>query len=113
MDAGRSNRNDVKSIAIIMQHFLKKEDNLVFEEWVQQFDSEFVGNRMELIRLVHSWWINWDCQMYHNGRSAKSRSTVLNEELGQVQYIFSDKTGTLTQVLKMLITKNISQNSLT
>ena len=55
---------------------------------------------VEIIRLGHSWWINWDKKMYYfkTDTPAKARTTTLNEELGQIEYIFSDKTGTLTQV---------------
>ena len=55
---------------------------------------------VEMIRFGHSWWINWDRKMYYEKTDtpAKSRTTTLNEELGQIEYIFSDKTGTLTQV---------------
>ncbi|VTJ68933.1 Hypothetical predicted protein [Marmota monax] len=53
----------------------------------------------EFIHLGNSIFINWDVQMYHEPQDtpAKARSTSLNDQLGQVQYVFSDKTGTLTQ----------------
>ena len=55
---------------------------------------------MEVIRLALSFIIGWDVAMYHEETDtpAKARTTTLNEELGQIEYIFSDKTGTLTQV---------------
>ncbi|XP_075979890.1 ATPase phospholipid transporting 8B isoform X1 [Anticarsia gemmatalis] len=54
---------------------------------------------VEVIRFAQSFLINWDEKMYYDktGTAAKARTTTLNEELGQIQYIFSDKTGTLTQ----------------
>ncbi|KAG5892815.1 hypothetical protein JTB14_033381 [Gonioctena quinquepunctata] len=54
---------------------------------------------VEVIRFVQSFLINWDEQMYYDktGTNAKARTTTLNEELGQIEYVFSDKTGTLTQ----------------
>ena len=55
---------------------------------------------VEVIRLFLSFLINWDNEMYdaESGTRAKARNTTLNEELGQIEYIFSDKTGTLTRV---------------
>ncbi|NXQ79748.1 AT8B3 ATPase, partial [Nyctibius grandis] len=54
---------------------------------------------LEFIYLVNSFFINWDLEMYYAVKDipAKARSTSLNDQLGQIEYIFSDKTGTLTQ----------------
>ncbi|NXK70268.1 AT8B3 ATPase, partial [Sylvietta virens] len=54
---------------------------------------------LEFIYLVNSCFINWDLGMYYGAKDipAQARSTSLNDQLGQIEYIFSDKTGTLTQ----------------
>lgn len=56
---------------------------------------------VEVIRFAQSFLINWDEKMRceKTNTHAKARTTTLNEELGQIEYIFSDKTGTLTQVI--------------
>jgi P-type E1-E2 ATPase len=54
---------------------------------------------MEIAKLIQSIFIQADIEMYYPrlDKSAIVRSSGLNEELGQVEWIFSDKTGTLTR----------------
>lgn len=53
---------------------------------------------MEVVKLIQAYFINSDVRMYHDvsDTPAAVRNSKLNEELGQVEFIFSDKTGTLT-----------------
>ncbi|KAK7858536.1 putative phospholipid-transporting atpase 9, partial [Quercus suber] len=53
---------------------------------------------IEIVKVLQSTFINHDLQMYYEeaDKPANARTSNLNEELGQVDTILSDKTGTLT-----------------
>ncbi|KJE94477.1 hypothetical protein, variant [Capsaspora owczarzaki ATCC 30864] len=54
---------------------------------------------VEMVKLVQALFISQDLDMYWAATDtpAWARTSALSEELGQLEYIFSDKTGTLTQ----------------
>ena len=74
-------------------------DFLVFLILYYGFVPLSVYITMEIVNLFHSFSINWDELMYHEETNtpANTRTAALAEDLGQIEYIFSDKTGTLTQ----------------
>ena len=51
------------------------------------------------MKLFQKYFIDHDKFMFSRwrGLGVKVKSASLNEELGQVEYVFSDKTGTLTK----------------
>jgi phospholipid-transporting ATPase len=53
---------------------------------------------VEMVRFLQAYFIMWDVDLcsHKTGIQASVQSSNLNESLGQVSYIFSDKTGTLT-----------------
>ncbi|KAN0083007.1 hypothetical protein V8E54_002095 [Elaphomyces granulatus] len=72
----------------------------VFTYWVLYSNlvpiSLFVT--IEIVKYFHAFLINSDLDIYYDKTDtpATCRTSSLVEELGQIEYIFSDKTGTLT-----------------
>lgn len=54
---------------------------------------------LEIIKIVQGYFISVDCKGFSEAKQQfiKPGSVSLNEELGIINFIFSDKTGTLTQ----------------
>jgi phospholipid-translocating P-type ATPase (flippase) len=53
----------------------------------------------EIVKFVMSMFIQWDFILYYPliDKPTKCNSSTIHEDLGLIDYIFSDKTGTLTQ----------------
>ena len=54
---------------------------------------------LEMIKFCQSLYISWDVKIYFRPTKQPTvvQSSSLNEELGQIHHIFTDKTGTLTK----------------
>lgn len=54
---------------------------------------------MEIVKFIQVYFINWDIDMYYAATDTpfQCRALNINEDLGQIEYVFSDKTGTLTE----------------
>jgi len=58
---------------------------------------------LEIVKFIQAYYMNWDEAMHYVDPEmdvdsyALARTSNLNEELGQIKYVFSDKTGTLTR----------------
>ncbi|KAL8547027.1 hypothetical protein ACS0TY_006667 [Phlomoides rotata] len=54
---------------------------------------------MELVRLGQAFFMTRDNRMYDEASNSRfqCRALNINEDLGQIKYVFSDKTGTLTE----------------
>lgn len=63
-----------------------------------QFVPISLAVSMSMVKYLQAQFIQYDINIYHPDSDTPTlvRSMSLNEELGQISYIFSDKTGTLT-----------------
>jgi len=102
-----------KNFLGLWQFFFDKEKNNVDNEFMEIFvkmagtwvviNTNFVPISllvtMETIKFFQAMFMEWDIDMFDKETSigCKVQSSTLNEELGQIKYIFSDKTGTLTK----------------
>lgn len=75
-----------------------------YDVWVKYFIIQYpimpmtLYIALEMMHLIIGWQIQQDPLMFDKAHHihAAARNSALVEELGQVEYVFSDKTGTLT-----------------
>jgi len=72
-----------------------------FGTWILIFTNTVPISLMvtlEVVKFIQAIFITWDWKIYDITKDMPTRvqSSNLNEELGQITHVFSDKTGTLT-----------------
>jgi phospholipid-transporting ATPase len=93
---GRENRKDFKFYGIALEIFFSFLSSVIIFQIMIPISLYIT---MELVRVGQSYFMIGDTKMYasSSGSRFQCRSLNINEDLGQIRYIFSDKTGTLTQ----------------
>ena len=88
-------------------NFIQLQRSPMFESFITFFTYFLLLNTMipislivtiEIIKIIQGLFIEWDSKLYSKFRRVfcRARAVSINEELGNVNFIFSDKTGTLT-----------------
>jgi len=112
---GITTRDDLDDDGVIKRWYLRPKNSTVFFDAKRPFVAalfHFLTALMlygffipislyvsiEIVKVLQSIFINQDIHMYYaeTDKPAYARTSNLNEELGQVDTILSDKTGTLT-----------------
>lgn len=93
---GRNNKKKYKYYGIGMETFISFLSSIIVFQIMIPISLYIT---MELVRLGQSYFMIGDKHMYDSDCNSRfqCRSLNINEDLGQIRYIFSDKTGTLTQ----------------
>ncbi|GAB2272075.1 hypothetical protein Dimus_006894 [Dionaea muscipula] len=93
---GRKNGKTYKYYGIAMETFFSFLSSIIVFQIMIPISLYIT---MELVRLGQSYFMIGDKHMYDSTTDSRfqCRSLNINEDLGQIRYVFSDKTGTLTQ----------------
>jgi phospholipid-transporting ATPase len=93
---GRDDRKDFEFYGLALQIFFSFLSSVIIFQIMIPISLYIT---MEIVRVGQSYFMIGDTRMYDSssGSRFQCRSLNINEDLGQIRYIFSDKTGTLTQ----------------
>ncbi|KAK9291287.1 hypothetical protein L1049_009476 [Liquidambar formosana] len=93
---GRDNGKTYKYYGIAMETFFSFLSSIIVFQIMIPISLYIT---MELVRLGQSYFMIGDKHMYDSSTDSRfqCRSLNINEDLGQIRYVFSDKTGTLTE----------------
>lgn len=90
-------------------YLLLTANDLILPEWLGNYVSftilynNFIPISLyvtvEIVNIFQALYVNVDLDMYdpESDTPARARTSNLNTDLGQIEYVFSDKTGTLTR----------------